>query len=103
MSEPTTSNGGPDERHASPRSVLRGAAALGIGTISAGGIWGVLGDVVRPPPAQAATTVTGGLKEQSLTQQLEVIVENGQTVVFPPIYNDVFTATLKSTTTWSTS
>ena len=53
MSEPTTSNGAPDERHVGRRSLLKGAAALGIGTISARGIYGVLGDVVRPTPAEA--------------------------------------------------
>src|SRR4051812_18343289 len=103
MSESTTSNGGPDERRASRRSVLRGAAALGIGTISARGIYGVLGDVVRPTPAQAATTPVRRLQEQSLTQQLEVIIETGQPVVIPPIYNDVFTARLTSRTTWTTA
>ena len=32
-----------------------------------------------------------------------MIVDNGQTVVIPPIFNDVFTAKLKSTTTWTTA
>ena len=103
MSEPTTSNGGPDERHVGRRSVLRGAATLGIGTISARGVYGVLGDIVRPTPAQAATTTVRRLQEQYLIQQLEVIVDNGQTVVIPPIFNDVFTARLKSTTSWTTA
>jgi hypothetical protein len=76
------------------RNLLKGAAALGIGTVSARGIYEVLGDVVRPAPAQAAT-VTRRLQEQYLIEQLEVIIDNGQTVVIPPVYNDVFTATLK--------
>jgi hypothetical protein len=84
------------------RNLLKGAAALGIGTVSARGIYEVLGDVVRPAPAQAAT-VTRRLQEQYLIEQLEVIINNGQTVVIPPIYNDVFTATLKSTTNWTSA
>jgi len=84
------------------RNLLKGAAALGIGTVSARGIYEVLGDVVRPAPAQAAT-VTRRLQEQYLIEQLEVILDNQQTVVIPPIFNDVFTATLKSTTKWTTS
>src|SRR3954468_20506740 len=76
------------------RNLLKGAAALGIGTVSARGVYEVLGDVVRPAPAQAAT-VTRRLQEQYLIEQLEVIIDNGQTVVIPPVYNDVFTATLK--------
>ena len=71
----------------------------GVGTISARGIYGALGDIVRPTPAEAATTtVTRRLQEQYLIEQLEVIVDNGQTVVIPPIFNDVFTATLKPAT-----
>jgi hypothetical protein len=103
MSEPTTWNGGADERHVGRRSLLKGAAALGIGTISARGIYGVLGDIVRPTPAEAATTVTRRLQEQYLIEQLEVIVDNGVTLIIPPIYNDVFTAKLKSTTTWTSA
>src|SRR3954453_9446477 len=103
MTESTTPNGGPDERHLGRRNLLRGAAALGIGTISARGIYGVLGDIVRPTPAEAATTVTRRLQEQYLIEQLEVIVDNGVTLIIPPIYNDVFTAKLKSTTTWTSA
>src|SRR5690349_18993297 len=102
MTEPTRSSGGPQDRHVGRRSLLKGAAALGIGTVSARGIYGVLGDIVRPTPAEAAT-VTRRLQEQYLISQLEVIVDSGQTVVIPPIFNDVFTATLKSTTTCTTS
>ena len=56
----------------------------------------MLGDVVRPTPAEAATTVTRRLQEQYLIEQLEVIVDNGVTLVIPPIFNDVFTAKLKA-------
>ncbi len=88
------------DRPVGRRSLLKGAAALGIGTVSARGIYEVLGDVVRPASAQAAT-VTRRLQEQYLIEQLEVILDNQQTVVIPPIFNDVFTAKLKGTTTWT--
>src|SRR5690348_16200664 len=98
MTEPTGSSGGPQDRHVGRRSLIKGAAALVIGTISARGIYGVLGDIVRPTPAEAAT-VTRRLQEQYLISQLEVIVDNSVTLVIPPVYNDVFTATLKPTLT----
>ena len=47
--------------------------------------------------------MTRRLQEQYLIEQLEVIVDNGVTVVIPPIFNDVFTAKLKATTTWTTA
>jgi hypothetical protein len=91
---------GADERAVGRRNLIKGAAALGIGTLSARGIYEVLGDVVRPAPAEAATVVRR-LQEQYLIEQLEVILDNSQTVVIPPIFNDVFTAKLKSTTKWT--
>jgi hypothetical protein len=93
---------GADERAVGRRNLLKGAAAIGIGTMSARGIYEALGDVVRPTPAQAATVVRR-LQEQYLIEQLEVIVDNAQTVVIPPIFNDVFTAKLKSTTNWTSA
>ena len=90
------------ERSLGRRNLLKGAAALGLGTISGRGIYETLGDIVRPTPAQAATVVRR-MQEQYLIRQLEVIVDNGQTVVIPPIFNDVFTAKLSSKVTWTTA
>jgi hypothetical protein len=36
-------------------------------------------------------------------ERIEVILDNGVTVAVPPLHNDVFTAKLKNTMTWSTS
>jgi len=90
------------ERTVGRRNLLKGAAAVGLGTISGRGIYETLGDIVRPTPAQAATVVRR-MQEQYLIRQLEVIVDNGQTVVIPPIFNDVFTARLSSKVTWTTA
>src|SRR5690348_9093904 len=84
------------------RNLLKGAAAAGLGALSARGVYGVLGDFVRPPLAYAAApTVVRRLQEQYLVEQIEVIVNNGQTVAIPPVLNDVFTAKLKSSITWN--
>ena len=56
---------GADERAVGRRNLLKGAAAIGIGTMSARGIYEALGDIVRPTPAQAATVVRR-LQEQYL-------------------------------------
>ena len=91
-----------DQRAVGRRNLIKGAAAIGVGSLSARGIYEALGDVVRPQSAEAATVVRR-LQEQYLIEQLEVIVDNSQTVVIPPIFNDVFTAKLKSTTTWTSA
>ena len=76
------------------RSLLKTAAALGVGSLAGRGLYEALGDVVRPAPAEAATVVRR-LQEQYLVQQIEVILDNQQTVAIPPIFNDVFTAKVK--------
>ena len=45
--------------------------------------------------ARGGPRVTRRLQEQYLVEQVEVIVDNGETVVIPPIFNDVFTAKVK--------
>jgi hypothetical protein len=82
------------------RTVLKGMAAAGLGALSARGIYGMLEDVVRPEPAEAAAVVRR-MQEQYLVERVEVILDNGVTLAIPPIYNDVFTAKLKSTMTWN--
>jgi hypothetical protein len=82
------------------RTVLKGMAAAGLGVLSARGIYGMLEDVVRPATAEAAAVVRR-LQEQYLVERVEVILDNGVTLAIPPIYNDVFTAKLKSNVTWT--
>jgi hypothetical protein len=83
----------------SRRAFLRGAGQASATAIAARGVYGVLDELVRPERAAAATKVTRK-QEQYLIDSLEVILDNGQTVVIPPVYNDVFTARLASGRTW---
>ena len=84
------------------RAVLRGMTAAAVGSLSARGLYEVLGDFVRPTAADAATpTVVRRLQEQYLVDRIEVVVDNGVTVAIPPIYNDVFTARLKGSINWT--
>jgi hypothetical protein len=83
------------------RSLLQGMLAAGLGSVSARGIYEVLDDVVRPPRAHAAPSTTRRLQEQYLVEQVEVILDGGVPVAIPPVYNDVITARLKSTATWT--
>ena len=85
----------------SRRTVLKGMAAVGLGSLSARGLYAILDDLVRPTPAYAADTVVRRLQEQYLVERIEVVVDNGVTVAIPPIYNDVFTAKLKSGVNWT--
>ena len=73
----------------SRRAFLRGTAAL----VAARGVYGVMDGLRTPERAEAATTVTR-FQEQYLIDRLEAKLDNGVTVVIPPIYNDVFTAKL---------
>jgi hypothetical protein len=66
--------------------------------VSARGVYAVLDDLARPERAAAA--VTARKQEQYLIDSLEVILDNGQTVVIPPVFNDVFTARLAPDRTW---
>ena len=40
---------------------------------------------------------------QYLVDRIEVVVDNGVTLAIPPVYNDVFTAKLKSNVNWTSS
>jgi hypothetical protein len=84
----------------SRRGLLQGAAAVGLGSIAARGVYAVLEDFVTPPRAWAAATVARK-QEQYLIDSLEVILDNNTPVVIPPVYNDVFTAKLAAGTTWN--
>src|SRR4051812_17518159 len=84
------------------RTALKGIAAVGLGSLSARGLYGILEDVVRPSAAYAATTtVVRRMQEQYLVDRIEVVVDNGVPLAIPPIYNDVLTAKLKSDRTWT--
>jgi hypothetical protein len=84
---------GVSESRVNRRAFLRGAGKLSAAAITARGVYGVLDDFARPERAAAATVVSRK-QEQYLIDSLEVILDNGQTVVIPPVYNDVFTAKL---------
>jgi hypothetical protein len=81
------------------RAFLRGAMQASGVAIAGRGIYSLLDEFVTPPRAQAAVANRG--QEQYLIDRLELLVDNGTTVVIPPIYNDVVTAKLAPGTTWN--
>jgi hypothetical protein len=83
----------------SRRGFLRAAAGASAAAFAGRGIYGLLDEYASPERAMAATVARR--QEQYLIDRLEVILDNGTTVVIPPIYNDVVTAKLAASTTWS--
>jgi hypothetical protein len=90
-----------EQRTLSRRGLLHRASALTLGSLAARGVYGVLDDAAGPARAEAAPPVIRRFQEQYLVDQVEVIVDNGVTVAIPPIYNDVFTARLKGSISWT--
>jgi hypothetical protein len=90
------------QRNVSRRGLFRRAAAVGLGSLAARGVYEVL-DEVDGPTRAAAAAVIRRFQEQYLIDQVEVIVDNGVTVGIPPLHNDVFTAKLKSSINWTTA
>ena len=84
----------------SRRKFLRNTTAISAAAITGRGVYSVLDQFINPTPAYAATVVSRD-QEQYLVQQLPAILDNGVTVVVPPIYNDVFTAKLASGVNWN--
>lgn len=89
-------------RGLSRRSFLTRAAAVTLGSISARGLYELLDTFggTDPQRALAATTSTRG-REQYLIQSLEVILDNGVTLVVPPLHTDVITAKLAASRSWT--
>jgi hypothetical protein len=87
----------------SRRGFLQRAAAVGLGSLAARGVYEVLDEVAGGPPRAEAAAVVRRRQEQYLVESVEVILNNGVTVAIPPLHNDVFTAKLKSTRTWNAS
>jgi len=85
----------------SRRGFLKRAGVIGLGSLAARGVYEVLDELDGPQRAEAA--VIRRFQEQYLIDQIEVIVNNGVTVGIPPLHNDVFTATLKSSINWTTA
>jgi hypothetical protein len=83
------------------RTFLRRASTIAIGSVAARGIYEALDEFAGGPPRAAAAPVIRRFQEQYLIDQVEVIVNNAVTVAIPPLHNDVFTAKLKATTTWT--
>jgi hypothetical protein len=90
-------------RTLSRRGLIQRAGAITLGSIAARGVYGVLDEYAGPARAEAAPPVVRRFQEQYLVDQIQIIVDNGVTVAIPPLYNDVFTARLKSSITWSTA
>jgi hypothetical protein len=88
-----------DHSRLSRRSFLKRAAAISAGAISARGIYGLLDEMLTAQPARAATTAATRPNEQYLIDGLDMVTDNGVTVVIPPLYHDVVTATLATATT----
>ncbi len=87
----------------SRRGFLARAAAVGLGTLAARGVYEVLDEHGGLPRAAAAGATVRRRQEQYLVESVEVILDNGVTVAIPPLYNDVFTAKLASAKSWTTS
>jgi hypothetical protein len=81
------------------RALLKRAGAISVGALSARGVYGVLDEFAAPSRAYAATVARR--QEQYLIDSLEVILDNNVPVAIPPIYNDVITAKLSPSKTWS--
>jgi hypothetical protein len=92
----------PGNQHIGPsrRGFLRASAIAATGTFAGRGIYELLDEFAAPTRAWAAAATTRK-QEQYLIDRLEVILDNGITVVVPPVYNDVFTARLTTRKTWT--
>jgi hypothetical protein len=86
-------------RPVSRRAFLRGAVGASAAAFTGRGIYALLDEYASPPRAMAAAAARR--QEQYLIDSLEVILDNGTTVVIPPIYNDVITAKLAAGTAWT--
>ena len=84
----------------SRRGFLRAGSTAAAGAFAGRGIYELLNEFAGPTRAWAAAATTRK-QEQYLIDRLEVILDNGITVVVPPVYNDVFTARLTTRRTWT--
>jgi hypothetical protein len=85
----TERNAGVSRRH-----FLKGAGGASIAAISARGAYAALEGLGLVAPARADAATVRRKQEQYLIESLEAILDNGVTVIIPPIYNDVVTARL---------
>jgi hypothetical protein len=81
------------------RALLRRMGVGGAGLVSARGLYTTLEGLAAPRRAEAA--VVRRRQEQYLIDNLQVILDSGVPAIIPPVYNDVITATLASTKTWT--
>src|SRR3954451_23976220 len=81
------------------RTLLRRMGVGGAGLISARGLYTALEGFAGPQRAEAAAVRRR--QEQYLIDSVEAIVDNGVPAMIPPIYNDVITATLASSKSWT--
>jgi hypothetical protein len=87
----------------SRRSFLKRATTVSLGALATRGIYQVLEELDVIPPARAWAAPATRPQEQYLVSNIEVITDNGVQVAIPPLYNDVITAKLKSSRTWTAS
>ena len=87
-------------RHTSRRAFLGRMTAASLGAMAARGVYDILDGGGTVERAEAAATVRR-FQEQYLVRNVEVILDNGVTLAIPPLYNDVFTATLSSKVNWT--
>jgi hypothetical protein len=86
----------------SRRSFLKRTTAVSLGAIAARGIYGALDDMGLAGPERAfGQTPTARRTEQYLVSGLETLNDAGVTVLVPPIYTDMVTATLDAGRTWT--
>src|SRR5438552_3270716 len=71
--------------------------------MAARGVYDLLDDAGRPQRAAAAGATVRRRQEQYLVDSVEVILDNNVTCAVPPIHNDVFTAKLSGSRSWTVS
>lgn len=85
----------------SRRSFLQRMAAVSLGAISARGVYELLDTFQGGGPQRVLAATSTRQREQYLIQSLEVIQDNGVTLVIPPLHTDVFTAKLSASVSWT--
>jgi hypothetical protein len=83
-----------DHSHMKRRTFLKRALGVTAGAISTRGIYAVLDTIHPSKPARAAAGATVRSREQYVVEQLEVITDNGVSVIIPPLYHEIVTAKL---------
>lgn len=89
------------DRGVSRRAFLGRVAGITLGTISARGVYELLDTFQGTVPQRALAASSTRQREQYLIQSLQVIQDNGVTLVIPPLHTDVYTAKLSASKSWT--